>query len=353
MRRVLYPWLTNSRSVAIFFWCFHHARLRGSRAEHGLGGVREVGLRQPLGGLRKAEAVAERVAHLNGVAEAGRRILGERTREERVEHERGLRQKRAYGRWCRLDLVLADEELAAIGGEGGAAGEHLVQDDRGGVQVAPSVDGTGKHLLGRHVRAGPEPELGGGVGRGRVGEAGDAEVSELHQTVAADEDVRGLHVAVHDPERVYPGECPEQLLEVVPRAEQRHPGQSGWTCELRPRDVARDDRVEGLAVDVLHGEDQAALVLEEVLVRHDVRVRQSAHGSGLAQEQLSHDLVLRRGGAQDLEREQLGLVAQRRPGRVEHPRPPDHAHPAFAEARVHDDPRVATVDRDARREALA
>ena len=67
---------------------------------------------------------------------------------------------------------------------------------------------------------------------------------------------------MHDSERVNPCERPEQLLEVVPRAQQGHSREPARAREPGARDVPRDHGFEGLAVDVLHRERQAPVVLE-------------------------------------------------------------------------------------------
>ena len=68
-------------------------------------------------------------------------------------------------------MVLADEDLAAgLDVERGAAREHLEENDRGRVEIAPPVERELEHLLGAHVRAGAGGEdvwvvRGGAIGR--------------------------------------------------------------------------------------------------------------------------------------------------------------------------------------------
>ena len=98
----------------------------------------------------------------------------------------------------------------------------------------------------RHLRLGDGP--------------GDAEVRDLHPPVATDQDVAGLHVAVDDP----PG---------VGRLEgSRGLGGDPGGLARRQRPGASDDRGEVLALDDLHDDERAGLVLAVVVDRDDVRV---------------------------------------------------------------------------------
>lgn len=83
--------------------------------------------------------------------------------------------------------------------EGRGAGGDLVQDAAEGVEVAAVVDLAARDLLGRHVVRGSHGHAAAGqLGREAdvVGEAGDAEVADLHRAVGEAHDVGGLQVTV-------------------------------------------------------------------------------------------------------------------------------------------------------------
>ena len=84
-------------------------------------------------------------------------------------------------------------------GEGNGPGEHLVEHDAEGVDVAARVSALSADLLGRDVvgRAEALGEVAEGEAAG-AGVGGDAEVDEADVVVVVDHDVLGLHVAVDD-----------------------------------------------------------------------------------------------------------------------------------------------------------
>lgn len=75
--------------------------------------------------------------------------------------------------------------------------EHLVQHDAEGVDVAAGVGGSAGDEFGGEVGDRPEQLLSGRGVRG--GRSREPEVADLYATVFGEEDVLGLHVAVHDP----------------------------------------------------------------------------------------------------------------------------------------------------------
>jgi hypothetical protein len=113
----------------------------------------------------------------------------------------------------------------------------------------------------------------GGDGR-RVAGAGDAEVGELHRALAGQQHVRRLHVAVHDAGRV---ERAEGRQDAVGDADGLGDGERALAGQVR-RQVA--------ALDELHHEEQAALVLAGVVHDDDVRVVEAGGHACLAQEPL-------------------------------------------------------------------
>ncbi len=123
--------------------------------------------------------------------------------------------------------------------------------------------------LGREVGggAGDQPGLGErGVGLG----AGDPEVGQLHLPVAGHQDVRRLHVAVHDAGRVRGGQC-------VGRLPQQRRGLVGGQGTVAP-----DQLAQGHPGDVLHDQPPLVALVDEVEDRDHVRVVEPGRQTALA-----------------------------------------------------------------------
>lgn len=161
-------------------------------------------------------------------------------------------------------------------GEGGLAGEGLVEDDPQGVDVRAVVQLLPLGLLRAHVHGGADP----GPGDGEAGEdpaRGDAEVHEAHpsgvhpvlpQGPLEDHDVPRLDVPVDDPLGV-------DVLQGV-----RHPGQDGRRL---PKGEAPflNELVQPLPVQKLHGDVVDALHLAVVVDLDDVGVVHAGKDLGL------------------------------------------------------------------------
>jgi hypothetical protein len=169
------------------------------------------------------------------------------------------------------------------------AGERLLGREHLG-QRAPEREHVGgrahllaAHLLRRHVpdRAEHAAGLGGRErrGRDRSGESAagsrQAEVEDLGSPVAAEEDVLGLEVAVHDAlgvrRRQAVGDARADLGGLAPR--QR---------------AARECRAEALPVEQFHDGDRAVCHRYQLVNRHDVRVREGGDGTGFVLEARAH-----------------------------------------------------------------
>ncbi len=90
-------------------------------------------------------------------------------------------------------------------------GQHLVEHHAQRPEVRAGVELVTPRLLGRHVGRRPHGRARAGNGR-RARELGQAEVEDLHQTVARDHQVGRLDVPVDDPLAVRLGQPARHLL---------------------------------------------------------------------------------------------------------------------------------------------
>ncbi len=148
-----------------------------------------------------------------------------------------------------------------------------------------------------------------------VQRACDAEVGDLHLTVARDEDVRRLDVAVHHAARVCRRQCERDR-------DRRVDGAVGTDAALGAEHVG-----EAAAVDVLHDDVVRASRLAPVVDAHDVGVVEVGRCLGLTPEALDERGVLRELGEQDLRARPDGRAADPGPGRR---RPCRHDRPGAA-----------------------
>ncbi len=270
----------------------------------------DVGVR-PLGLVGDLPAnLLQLRPHLPQVREALGRILAQGPLDGggQVRGDRGV-DLGQRGRVLRPELLERLHRI--IGIEGRPIGQELVED-RSCRELVRALVHAAPRLLGRHVAEGAHDQAGSrepGVGGG---DAGDAEVEDLHLPVAQDEDVPRLDVAVDDP----------VLMGVVePVADLDHQGQL-----VLERDLAAlaDEELELLAVEELHDDEEATLVLAQVVDDDDVRVVEAGAGLGFPVEsglQLVGDLRFAR---DHLERDEP--IEDRVVGLV------DGAHPAAADA---------------------
>ena len=164
--------------------------------------------------------------------------------------------------------------------------DHLVHDRAQRIDVGPHVDGVTQHALGRHVGRRPSDHAGLGHGHalGQRGCPRDAEVQHLHVAVAVgpgrQEDVLGLEIPVDDALLVSLSQRRTDLPDDVERVRHGH------------RPARLEPRPEVLALQVLHGDEEDALVgLPEVVDRDGVRTRQPARRLGLQHEPTHGQLV--------------------------------------------------------------
>ena len=226
------------------------------------------------------------------------RPLGEASRDDLAE-----------GRWRRgvqgdhgLGLRLDDggEGLhRALAAERAVARRDLVEDRAEGELVAPEVHRLPPGLLRRHVAGGAEDRSGVGVGalegeglgggrlavrvrrllpRTRGDELGQAEVQQLDPAVPRDHHVLRLEVAVDDPRGMGLREAFGDLRRVV----------EGRPAEGGPS--PGEERPQRAAVHQLHHDVGPAVVVADLVDRHDVRV---VEGGGRARFLLEADQAIR------------------------------------------------------------
>ena len=262
-------------------------RLRPARAQHGRCDARR----------RRPRARRRRAAARSG---AGRRPgRGEDDRRAGLRQDRGELARDLGGRGpparIRLEAAANDAgERRRRGAERrravGRAGEQLDEHEPERVDVGRRGHLVAARLLGREVRGRAEHRAGDGEPRALRPER-DAEVAELQQPVAPEQEVLRLHVAVDETGRVRRCERARRL-----RAERRR-------LERRQRAAAGDELGERLAVDVLHRDVRDAVGLADVEDLDDVRMRQPRGDPPLAQEARAQVLVAREILGEALERD--------------------------------------------------
>ena len=173
--------------------------------------------------------------------------------------------------------MLVGDRDRGVADERRPAGEQLVEQAAGGVDVAAGVDLLAAGLLGREVLRGADH--GGGLGHRGAGvghRAGDAEVHHLHVAGAGEHDVGRLDVAVHDALLVAVGQRGEHAVGDLHRALGHQPVAGGeQLAQRRALDVLHHDVGHRVAVE---------LVLAGVVDGDDRRVVQRGGGLGLAAE---------------------------------------------------------------------
>ncbi len=79
-----------------------------------------------------------------------------------------------------------------------ASDQQLVHDDAETVEIGTAVERAAARLLGTHVVRRADDGAGTRHARGRIVRACDAEIGQCGGTVLAQQDVVGLHVAMHE-----------------------------------------------------------------------------------------------------------------------------------------------------------
>ena len=262
---------------------------RGGRDDGGGGGGAERGAAPvELGRGQVAAHVLQGAQEVAGAGEAVVGLEGRRPGDEVVEAGRHGRHD-GRRRVDRAVHVLVGDLDRGVTGDGLATGEHLEEEQAGGVEVAALVGDAPLDLLGREV--GHRAEQHAGLARRRlVGDgSGEPEVGHLDLAVAADDDVLWLDVAVDEAGRVGGAQRQQDRLEDRDRLARRQ------------RRLLVDDVAQRLALDELHREEDVTVVLALVVYGDDVGVAEAGGRPGLAAEALDEDVVGRESGSHDLE----------------------------------------------------
>ncbi|MCO5165043.1 MAG: hypothetical protein M9894_01580 [Planctomycetes bacterium] len=206
-----------------------------------------------------------------------------------------------------VDVARDDrEEVVAVEGEG--AGDAAEERDPQRVEVGPRVELLERHgLLGGHV-VGRAQERADGDRAGLVQALGEAEVDQLGRPVVADQDVRGLQVAVDE----------VVLLEAGDRLGHAEAHRQG--LRLGEPAVLAQQVLDRRAVDQLEGDvvlpgRGAAADVDE---RRHVGVPQGGRRLGLAQEALHLPRVAGEAVVEQLEGDDPVQVDLTRPGHPAH-----------------------------------
>ena len=152
--------------------------------------------------------------------------------------------------------VAADLLFEAVAGKGLAAGQTLVEHAGQRVDVGTRVRLCGGDAFGRHV--GPGADHARFLRqRGLTGGAGDAEVDQVREVVLGDQDVGRLDVAVHQADLMCRMQRRSDLVD-----------DADGTRRVQP--AVSDDRVQVLALDQPHRDEESPVDLTEVVDRHYV-----------------------------------------------------------------------------------
>ena len=193
-----------------------------------------------------------------------------------------------------------------LGRIGPLPGEQLVRDDTERIAVARRSRRLAPSLLWREIPGGPEHR----PGKRQCVEAGcgcDAEVGHVHAVLLVQQEVRRLHVSMHDALSVCGVQTRGGLAKPLDRP--------AWSDRRRS-----DPIVNGAPVQVLHDDERLAVVLADVEDRDDVRMRRETRsGARLPREACAHIRIARVPFGEHLDRDRSAEEAVGRTVDVSHP----------------------------------
>ena len=169
-----------------------------------------------------------------------------------------------------FELELVEHRRQIPARERLAPGQDVIEHRARGEDVGPRVHRLAARLLGRHVIGRAQHRAG--RGHARIDEAGHAEIENLQQPVALHEQVARLQIAVHDALPVRRRQSLAHLNHEIELAFERG--------GLRTLQI----RGERHALEQLHRDEGAPLILPGIEDRDDVRMQQAGGGLRLAVE---------------------------------------------------------------------
>ena len=160
--------------------------------------------------------------------------------------------------------------------EGQASSKQLIESDADGVDIGARVELFAQDLFGRHEGQRAQDharscELGAECGERQ------SEIEKFNAIVAADHDVGGFDVAMHDAAIVGVGEAREDLLNVVKPGRESHWGGAEFGAQGKP-------------LDEFHDHDKFAVVTKGGVEFGDIRVVEAGEQLDFA-EKASNDFV--------------------------------------------------------------
>jgi hypothetical protein len=173
----------------------------------------------------------------------------------------------------RLGILIEnrDHRLRACGaGEGGAAGEHLMQHGAAAEDIGSRVYHLAAHLFGRHVGrcAGGCAVMGIGcrAGGGRVTvrprQLHKSEIQNLDAFIGSNEQIFGLHIAMHEVSVVRSGQTGGDLPRVIHHLLRRKPASLKARAKRFALEQFGDDvRSAFVEPDIVNGEDVRVIEL--------------------------------------------------------------------------------------------
>ena len=214
----------------------------------------------------------EGLAHLVSVSVAELGVLGQSLPDEDLDDRGEIRA--AFGQRDRIRVGhLVEDGVHRIGIEGAPASDHLVEHGAEGEDVRGRSSLLAAHLLGGHVVRRPHDRPG--ARHLGFAESGQTEIHDLDAAVGLDMDVGRLEIAVDDTRGVGVGDPVQDLL---------HDRQLVFECR---KPAALEQILQVLALEQLHGHEDAPGVFAKLVEGDHVRVVEPGGGLSLPQEALA------------------------------------------------------------------
>jgi hypothetical protein len=208
--------------------------------------------------------------HLLQIGKSPRRVLLHGPFHDRGQVRGDGRIERGEGWWAFRSQLMEDLHRI-LAGQRRSKAQQFIEHGSGREDVR-SMIGAPLHLLRRDVAQRPHDQAGAREAPFGGGEAGDAEVEDLHLSGAQQENVAGLDIPVHDSHLVGVVEAVAHLGHDRDLVLEGHGGS------------IRDQPPQLLPVEQLHDDEEPPIVLAHVVDRDDVGVAEPRARLGLAEE---------------------------------------------------------------------